>query len=393
MRILVVQESGYLERGPHQGHHLLERMVLRGHDVHVIDYPINWRAPGDDGAISPRIINLKVFKAVAPGVTVIRPAIIRLPALNYISLLVTHRLEIARQIKEFRPDIIVGFGLLNASIAIQLARRHRIPFIYYVIDELHRLVPELVFQPFAKAVEMSNNRLADRVISINQGLKEYTEEMGAAPSKTQIIRAGVDFDKFALADGTAVRRRFGFTEQDTVLFFMGWLYDFCGLDEVAMALAHSENKHLKMMVLGKGELWNRLNEIKAQEGLGDRLILEGWKPYSEVPNYLAAADICLLPAKRSKTMENIVPIKMYEYLAAGKTVFATSLSGICKEFSNGNGVMYMNSPTEVVPMAEKIRGDGAMAAEGKNGQAFVRPNDWSLMTDEFERLLREACHG
>ena len=178
MRILVVQESGYLERGPHQGHHLLERMVQRGHEVRVIDFPIDWKAQNDGSILSPRIVKAKAFKAVAPGVTVIRPAIIQLPALSYISLLVTHSREISRQIREFNPDVIVGFGLLNASISIRLARRHNIPFIYYVIDELHRLVPEAIFKPIAKAVEMSNNRLADKVISINQGLKEYTEEMG-----------------------------------------------------------------------------------------------------------------------------------------------------------------------------------------------------------------------
>lgn len=393
MRILVVQESGYLERGPHQGHHLLERMVQRGHEVRVIDFPIDWKAQNDGSILSPRIVKAKAFKAVAPGVTVIRPAIIQLPALSYISLLVTHSREISRQIREFNPDVIVGFGLLNASISIRLARRHNIPFIYYVIDELHRLVPEAIFKPIAKAVEMSNNRLADKVISINQGLKEYTEEMRAEQSKTKIIRAGVSFDKFALADGTAIRQRFGFNDEDTVLFFMGWLYDFSGLDEIALSLARSDNKHLKMLVLGKGELWDRLNDIKNQEGLGDRLILEGWKPYDEVPSYVAAADICLLPAKRIKIMENIVPIKMYEYLAAGKVVFATGLSGIRKEFGTGNGVMYINSPEEVIPLAEKIRNNGTLVTEGKNGQAFVRPNDWDRMTNEFESLLQEACQS
>lgn len=393
MRILVVQESGYLERGPHQGHHLLERMVQRGHEVRVIDFPIDWKAQNDGSILSPRIVKAKAFKAVAPGVTVIRPAIIQLPALSYISLLVTHSREISRQIREFNPDVIVGFGLLNASISIRLARRHNIPFIYYVIDELHRLVPEAIFKPIAKAVEMSNNRLADKVISINQGLKEYTEEMGAEQSKTKIIRAGVSFDKFALADGTAIRQRFGFNDEDTVLFFMGWLYDFSGLDEIALSLARSDNKHLKMLVLGKGGLWDRLNDIKNQEGLGDRLILEGWKPYDEVPSYVAAADICLLPAKRIKIMENIVPIKMYEYLAAGKVVFATGLSGIRKEFGTGNGVMYINSPEEVIPLAEKIRNNGTLVTEGKNGQAFVRPNDWDRMTNEFESLLQEACQS
>ena len=36
MKILVVQESNWIAKGPHQSHHLMERMVSRGHEVRVI---------------------------------------------------------------------------------------------------------------------------------------------------------------------------------------------------------------------------------------------------------------------------------------------------------------------------------------------------------------------
>src|SRR5437879_114394 len=40
MHIIVVQETDWLRRGPHQQHHLFERLSLRGHDITVLDYPI-----------------------------------------------------------------------------------------------------------------------------------------------------------------------------------------------------------------------------------------------------------------------------------------------------------------------------------------------------------------
>lgn len=393
MRILVVQESDWLERGPHQSHHLMERLVSRGHEVRTIDYQIDWKKHLGEGLISPRKIIKNAHKVMTPGVTVVRPSFIRMPGLCYASLLLTHRREIERQIRDFRPDVVVGFGLLNARMAIRQCRRHNIPFIYYVIDELHRLVPEEGLQAIARLVEMQNNRLATKVISINEGLRDYTVEMGANPAKTHMVKAGVDFERFSTADGSEVRRRFGFTDDDAVMFFMGWLYDFSGLDEVALEMAHNENKKLKMLILGKGELRERLQAIKEEHNLGDRLIIEDWKPYGEVPAYLAAADICLLPAKRSKIMENIVPIKMYEYLAAGKVVFATDLPGIRKEFREGNGVIYISSSREAVAKANELLEKGTIGREGSNGQAFVRPNDWALMTDQFEEVLREVSHA
>ncbi len=38
LMILVVQESDWLKRNPHQQHHLLERLSLKGHEIRVIDY-------------------------------------------------------------------------------------------------------------------------------------------------------------------------------------------------------------------------------------------------------------------------------------------------------------------------------------------------------------------
>ena len=38
MKILLVQESDWLKRNPHQQHHLMKRLSLRGHEVAVIDY-------------------------------------------------------------------------------------------------------------------------------------------------------------------------------------------------------------------------------------------------------------------------------------------------------------------------------------------------------------------
>ena len=37
MKILLAQESNWLKRNPHQQHHLMERLSLRGHEIVVIE--------------------------------------------------------------------------------------------------------------------------------------------------------------------------------------------------------------------------------------------------------------------------------------------------------------------------------------------------------------------
>lgn len=388
MRILVVQESDWIEVGPHQSHHLMERLSERGHDVRIIDHEIRWRAHTPKSLISQRMVVTDYHKVREEGgVTVIRPPIIHAPVLDYISLLYTHRKEIQRQISEFKPDVIVGFGILNANIAIRLARRNEIPFYYYIIDELHRLVPEKAFQAVARFIEIQNMKYADTVISINEGLRDYTIQMGADPEKTEVIRAGVDLEAFNPEERKTIRAKYDVQDDETVLFFMGWLYEFSGLKEVAQALAKNQNSKIKLLILGKGDLWDTLQDIRQSHGLEDQIIMESWVPFAEVPKYIMAADICILPAYKNEIMMNIVPIKMYEYMAAGKPVLATRLPGLMKEFGKGNGILYVDSPDAVIDKALELIETQSISSVGEKAKDFVRPLTWDSLTDTFQETL------
>lgn len=388
MKILVVQESDWIERGPHQNHHLMERLSKKGHEVRVIDYEIMWRSHSDKSVISKRKIFENEWKAVeGGGVTVIRPSIIKLPVLDYLSLLYTHGREIKRQLYEFNPDVIIGFGILNSMLSLKLTKK---PFIYYLIDTLHRLVPQKVFQPLARYIESTNIKKADRVIVINEGLKEYAINIGAKPEKALVIRAGIDLQKYEpKIDGKEIREKYGIKKGDHVLFFMGWLYQFSGLKEVATELSKTKGNNIKLLIVGDGEAFNDLQTIREKYGLQDKIILAGKQPYDTIPKFIASSNICLLPAYNNEIMKNIVPIKMYEYMAMAKPVIATKLPGIIKEFGYNNGVIYVEKPEEALNKAIKLIKAGDTEEEGRKARKFVEKQDWNKITNEFERILEE----
>jgi len=391
MRILVVQESDWLERGPHQSHHLMERLSILGHEVRVIDYEILWRGHAGHEVISKRSVHYGVHKATENGnITVVRPAMVRLPILDYLSLACTHRKEIQRQINEFKPDVVIGFGLLNAFIALRLARKARIPFVYYIIDELHRLVPEAVLRPLAKLIESSNMKASTIVVSINEALREYTIQMSAHPEKTSVVRAGIDFGLYNRGiDSRVLRKELGIQEGDVVLFFMGWLYEFSGLKEVALHLAREPMRYgrIKLLIIGKGELWDTIERIRMNNHLENKIVLLNWKPYKDVPGYIAASDICILPAYNNQIMNNIVPIKMYEYMASQKPVIATRLPGLVKEFGEDNGVLYVDKPEDVLKLAEELEETNRIQSEGIKARKFVQSSGWDIVVGEFEDKL------
>jgi glycosyltransferase involved in cell wall biosynthesis len=61
------------------------------------------------------------------------------------------------------------------------------------------------------------------------------------------------------------------------------------------------------------------------------------KSREEVPQYICDFDVCLMPFNRSEIGKGMLPLKMFEYLALGKPVVATS-SEVLKQFEE---VLYL----------------------------------------------------
>ena len=169
LKILITQETDWLIRNPAQQHHLAEKLSLRGHEIRVIDYPILWNVNGrEKGFCYKRQIFNNVSKIHADArITVIRPSFIKIPWLDYVSLIFFHKREIDKQIRKFAPDVVIGFDILNAYLAMKASKKNEIPFVHYWIDVNHRLIPFKPFQPIGKLVEGITSRGADQILTIN----------------------------------------------------------------------------------------------------------------------------------------------------------------------------------------------------------------------------------
>ena len=396
MRILVVQESDWIKRNPHQQHHLMELLGLRGHQIRVIDYEVEWKLNKEPEGrhTSPRKV-FEHYKKVynTDNVTVIRPPLIKIPVINYFSILYYHKKEIKRQIIEFKPDIIVGFGILNANIASRIAKKEKIPFVYYFIDVLHQLIPEKAFRSLGKRITKKTIKNSSYVLTINRRLNETAVELGANPHKMAIIDAGINLKQFNYKkhSGMKIRRHYRMTKDDIVLFFMGFLYDFAGLKELATELGKNKARYpnIKLLITGDGDAFEELQSIKEEYDLQNQLILTGRQKYTIMPSLIGASDICILPAYQHEIiMQDIVPIKLYEYMAMQKPVIATRLPGLVAEFGEKNGIIYINRPEEVLEIVQdRFKNKKDIEEIGLAGYNFVKDNDWSKLAIKFESIL------
>jgi glycosyltransferase involved in cell wall biosynthesis len=394
MRILLVQDTDWIARNVHQQHHVAERLTLKGHDISVVDHDLLWQSSDVGGLLSKRQVFDNVSKIVPDAnITVIRPRILRLPILDYVSMLVTYSREIAAQLREFRPDVIIGMYLLTNYLALRASKRTGTPLVVLILEPNSEMIPWSFLRPVGKIIERRTLKEADNVIVINDALRDYAIRMGARPEKTHVIRAGIDTEHFGRnVDGSTVRQHYGVGEGDTLLFFMGWLYHFSGLHEVLKEMAKCKRDGLgvKLLIVGDGDALEDLQRQRAELGLEDYVVFAGKQPYEKIPEFIAASDVCLLPAHDNAIMHDIVPIKMYEYMAMGKPVIATRLHGLVREFGDDNGVLWIDRPEDSLRKAMELVNGGSIEAHGEAARQFARNNDWAMVVDDFEHVLDES---
>ncbi len=126
---------------------------------------------------------------------------------------------------------------------------------------------------------------------------------------------------------------------------------------------------------------------------GDRPMLErpnffylGKKRYGELPNYLKAFDVCLMPFVQSQLTEHISPTKTPEYLAAGKPVVSTPVPDVMADYAD---VVRIGRGREefLDCIEEALNANHAGLRETFLQKASAQ--SWDAIAEDMMRLLKE----
>ena len=114
----------------------------------------------------------------------------------------------------------------------------------------------------------------------------------------------------------------------------------------------------------------------------------GSVPYSEMPAVIKGFDVALLPFKRDEVSATIFPLKLFEYLGAGKPVVAVNFNEDLQEFT-GDTVAFCNDPKSFsIAIGEALAGN----SEEKKRQriAVAAANTWEKRIAQISELLALA---
>lgn len=394
MNILILQETDWITRGPHVQHHVFERLSKNPSiNITVIDYDINKSIRKNSKFISKQKF-VEIERAVKKSnVKIVRTAYLQIPYLSRITSLISNFFEMLKIIRKSRPNIIVSFSMSNGLIGLILSKIFRIPFLFYYIDLLHKLVPITYLQGIARIVTRFLLIFSDQVIIQTNHHHKLVINEGASPNRVVKIPEGVDLENTRIDEKKLqfLKKKYSISENDFIIFFMGFLYDFAGLEEIVTFYNDGVTAgkfNLKFLILGNGGIYNQLKSLVKKLN-AQWVILAGRVPFFEISEYIQLADLCLLSFKRNEITEEIIPIKILEYMAMQKPVLCNSLSAIIDEFGRNSGIIFAKNQSALIKkIGNLVNKKDKLKKLGMQGFKYVIENNlWSTIIAEIKNTM------
>ena len=116
----------------------------------------------------------------------------------------------------------------------------------------------------------------------------------------------------------------------------------------------------------------------------------GQRQYAELPGYLKAFDVCLMPFALNEATEYINPTKTLEYMAAGKPIVSTPVADVVRNFTP---VVRIARGAEEFVREVTASVDDPDEALCRAGIALAAESSWESIVRRMGELIAEAAAG
>jgi teichuronic acid biosynthesis glycosyltransferase TuaH len=117
------------------------------------------------------------------------------------------------------------------------------------------------------------------------------------------------------------------------------------------------------------------------------LSLHGSIPYDQMPAVLKGFDVGIIPFKKDEVSNNIFPLKLFEYMGAGKPVVATNFNDDLKDFTF-DSVPYCQTAEEFSAAINEALND--TPEKQQNRLKIAENNTWEHRITQIKEILSKG---
>lgn len=270
------------------------------------------------------------------------------------------------------------------------AGRHAIARGIPVITEAHG-VPHQA--PEVRAIAAyAHHPLFAGLVTLTAPLKRHYMEIGIPEERILVLPDGVDLERFdPPMTRLQARQHLGLPPDQPTAVYVGHLYAGRGIEEILHAAVTLPLVNFLLVGGMEGDVGRWREEVQRQ-GLAN-VTLTGFVENGRIPPYLWAADLLLMPYSTAcPTAEWMSPLKMFEYMAAGRAILATDLPALREVLRHGENA-WLAPPDDGAALATGITHLLAhpeqATAMGEQARRDVRPFSWDQRVAAILNHARE----
>lgn len=267
--------------------------------------------------------------------------------------------------------------------------------------KLSRIIDRLLEQILERKRQMEFAReiydKADRVVFVSQAASKEAMDFGLSSSKARIIGVGIETEMFAPENKKNERRKKLGVKGGKVILFIGRInfaekgigYLLEAMPDIVKAVPQAS-----LVVIGGGGESERMNRLIGELNIRECVQLVGQKPFADLPGYLNAADVMVVP---SVWVEHFGQVTI-EAMSCGVPVVTSDVGGgpeINLQGQTGFVVPAKNSSAIADAVVKILTDQNLQDRLGKAARTRVEENyTYEVLINKFLEIVREfQAHG
>jgi len=368
---------------------LCETLSENGHRIHVITYP-----DGQDLSVGKSILH-RVGRARASADLRVGPSWQK-PWLDLLMLF-----KVCAVVRREKADLIHAHNYEGGLIGVAAKFLTGRPLIYNSVnlmsDELHtyNVMPRFLAKLVAGVLDWFVPIFPDHLIAVTRELYDWHAQHGTPRARLTLVPCGIKPEMFANPQPEPLRARFAIGARPVVMY-TGINNAFQRVDHLVRAfrLVLDQIPDALLMIVSpiENEPNRPVNEALGRElGVDGSIIWVGGQQLHELKDYLALADVCVVP--RCECPGH--PIKLLNYMMAEKPVVC--FAGAAKGVSHLREAWIVpNHDTDglaqgIVTLLRDKELARRLAAQGR--ETTAREFDWRILAKTIETIYAGLVPG
>lgn len=165
-----------------------------------------------------------------------------------------------------------------------------------------------------------NYNRAARLLVCSNFVKEVIAAYVTDPQRIVLVPNGTDVERFRPRSQAQARAALGLDGEAFIILYTGILVIPKGVHHLLRAFASiaAQYPQMRLVFVGSGPQAAALEELAEELGVAGRVILAGYRPDDELPDWYAACDVFALPSESEG-----LSISILEAMASGRPVVTT----------------------------------------------------------------------